>query len=226
MNERQRLALLISPIAAVTAAQFVGDALSPTLLVSAPLVLVALVPKNRVFVLTAPLVDFTPFLVVGLVRLLLTDPLFFILGRLHGRRALRWLEQRSASPHFVQRAERWFRRASYPIVAFSPSSIICALAGATGMPAVPFFITNVAGTIARMTLIWWIGDVFSEPLLEVVDFVRDYSVWLTGLTLVIVVFAFRRGRKRGTTLVESVDEAAKELHIADGDPTKGDDPRV
>lgn len=211
LTDRQQLTLLVVPIVVVQVAGTVADAISPTLLTEEPLLLIALIPRNRFFVLVAPQVDFAPFFVVGMVRLLLTDPLFYVLGRRYGERALRWVEQRSGSPRTVQTAERWFRRAAYPIVAITPNNVICVLAGATRMPPVPFLVTNFGGTIVRLVLIWWVGSVFSEPLLDVVDFVGDYRWWFTGATVAIVVFSVWRGRRSGRSPIESVDEVEAEL---------------
>ena len=216
LTERQQLALLVVPIIAITIAATVADAISPTLLTEEPLLLIALIPRNRFFVLVAPQVDFAPFFVVGMVRLMLTDPLFYLVGRRYGDRAIRWAERRSGSPRSVRSAERWFRRASYPIVAIAPNNMICVLAGATGMPPVPFLITNFGGTVARMALIWWVGTVFSEPLLDVVDFVADYRWWFTGATVAIVAFSVWRGRRAGTSPIESLDEVEEELEPEEG----------
>jgi membrane protein DedA with SNARE-associated domain len=211
LTDRQQLALLIVPIVAITVASTVADAISPTLLDEEPLLLEALVPRNRVFVLVAPQVDFLPFFVIGMVRLMLTDPIFYTVGRRYGDRAIEWAEKRSGSPRTVRTAEQWFRRAAYPIVAIAPSNLICTLAGATGMPPVPFLITNFAGTVARMALIWWIGDVFSEPLLDVVDFIADYRWWFTGLTVLLVAWSVWQGRRSGTSPIETLEEAEAEL---------------
>ena len=54
LTDQRRLALLVVPIVVIAVASSVGDALSPTLLVDAPLLLVALVPRNRFLVLAAP----------------------------------------------------------------------------------------------------------------------------------------------------------------------------
>lgn len=216
--DRGRLAYLVVPIVAVAVASSLGDALSPTLLVDAPLLLVALVPRNRFLVLAAPQLDFWPFFAVGMVRLALTDPLFYLFGRWYGDRAIEWTERRARAPGAVRALERWFRRAAYPIVAIAPNNLVCVLAGASGMSVAGFLLANLGGTAARMVLIWWVGEIFSEPLLEVIDFVGRYRWLFTAATVVVVTASVWRARRRHTSEIETVEEVAEELAAPDDDP--------
>jgi membrane protein DedA with SNARE-associated domain len=207
---------------AVTAVAQVGDALAPTLLVEHPLLLVAMIPRTRYLVLTAPLVDVVPFFVVGLVRLVLTDPVFFAFGRRYGDVGIRWIERKSGSPRTVQTAERWFRKASHPIVAVAPNNLVCVLAGATGMRTAPFLVLNLGGTAVRMALVVWVGDVFSDQLLDVTDFVGRYRWWLTGISVSLVTISVWRARHTGRSEIETVGEVEAELtEMAEDQPPGG-----
>lgn len=208
---RRRLTLLVVPMVIVAIAAYIGDALSPTLVVEAPLLLVALVPRNRVLVLAAPQLEFVPFFVVGMVRLALTDPLYYLFGRWYGDRAIAWAERHSGAPRTVRAIERWFRRLAYPVVLVAPNNVVCVLAGATGMSVPGFLLANLGGTALRMALIWFLGDVFSEPLLDVVDIIADYRWWFTGMTVALVALSIWRARRRGTSDLETVQEVEAEL---------------
>jgi len=210
-RERRRLALLVAPMVVVAIASTLGDALSPTLVVEAPLLLVALVPRNRFLVLAAPQLAFWPFFVVGMVRLALTDPLFYLFGRRYGDAAIRWTRRRAGAPGAVRALGRWFRRAAYPVVAVAPNNIVCVLAGASGMSVAGFLVANLGGTAARMILVYWVGDVFADPLLDIVDFVADYRWYLTAATVIIVTLSVLRARRRHRFELETVDEVADEL---------------
>lgn len=221
-SSRASLTLLVVPMVAVTAVAQVGDALAPTLLVEHPLLLVAMIPRTRYLVLTAPLVGVVPFFVVGLVRLVLTDPVFFAFGRRYGDVGIRWIERKSGSPRTVQTAERWFRKASHPIVAVAPNNLVCVLAGATGMRTAPFLVLNLGGTAARMALVVWIGDVFSDQLLDVTDFVGRYRWWLTGISVSLVTISVWRARHTGRSEIETVGEVEAELtEMAEDQPPGG-----
>lgn len=210
-RSRRRLALLVVPMVMVQVFAVIGDAISPTLLVEAPLLLEALIPRNRFLVLVAPQLDFWPYFLVGLGRLLLTDPLFYLFGKRYGDAAITWTERRMGAPGSVRALERGFRRASYPIVVLASNNMICTLAGATGMSVPGFVIANFGGTVLRLVLIWWVGEAFSEPLLEVIDFVGRYRWWFTLATIVIVAWSVRRARRRHESAIETVDEIAEEL---------------
>jgi membrane protein DedA with SNARE-associated domain len=222
-SSRASLTLLVVPMVAVTAVAQVGDALAPTLLVEHPLLLVAMIPRTRYLVLTAPLVDVVPFFVVGLVRLVLTDPVFFAFGRRYGDVGIRWIERKSGSPRTVQTAERWFRKASHPIVAVAPNNLVCVLAGATGMRTAPFLVLNLGGTAVRMALVVWVGDAFSDQLLDVTDFVGRYRWWLTGISVSLVTISVWRARHTGRSEIETVGEVEAELtEMAEDQPPGGD----
>ena len=211
LDDRARLALLVVPIASIAVASSIGEAISPTLLVDAPLLLVALVPRNRYLVLAAPQLAFWPFFIVGMVRLTLTDPLFYLFGRRHGDAAIHWTERRVGAPGSVRRLEQGFRRAAYPVVAIAPNNLVCVLAGASGMSIGGFLLANLGGTAARMVLIWWLGSVFSEPLLDVVEFVSRYRWVLTAATVIVVAVSVWRARRSHRSDIETPEEVADEL---------------
>jgi membrane protein DedA with SNARE-associated domain len=217
LNARTRLALLVVPIALIAIASSIGEAIAPTLLVDAPLLLVGLVPRNRYLVLAAPQLAFWPFFIVGMVRLTLTDPFFYVFGRNYGDAAIHWTERRVGAPGSVRRLEQWFRRAAYPIVAIAPNNLVCVLAGASGMSIRGFLLTNLGGTAARMVLIWFLGEVFSAPLLDVVEFVAEYRWILTVLTVLIVAVSVWRARRGHRSEIETPEEVAEELGLQEPD---------
>jgi len=68
-------------------------------------------------------------------------------------------------------------------------------------------------------LIWWLGDVFSEPLLDVIDFVGRYRWMFTAGTVLLVAGSVWRARHRGRSEIETVDEVADELAELEDAPT-------
>jgi membrane protein DedA with SNARE-associated domain len=156
------------------------------------------------------------FLSVALIRELIGDPLFYLFGRRYGDVGIRWIEKRSGpDAPFLRTVERVFRRAAYVVVTVWPINVVCLLAGATKMRPLPFFALNITGTVVRVTLIFFLGDLLSEPLHDIAAFITRYQWYLTPITFAIVALSLWRQGRRGRGPVESVDELQAELAEAD-----------
>src|SRR4051795_8724034 len=131
---RRTLALLVTPIVVLVIASSVGDALTTTWAQDHPLALITLNARNRILVLTTNQLDALPYYTVGTLRLLVSDPLFYLLGVFYGERAVAWMEQKAPTyGGFLRKVEKWFGKASYPLVFIAPNNFICLVAGAAGM---------------------------------------------------------------------------------------------
>src|SRR5690606_40275611 len=90
----------------------IGDALATTLATTHPLTLVALNARNRNLVLVTNELDAVSFYVVATIRLLISDPLFFLLGYWYGDAAVTWMERRTRTwGSTMRQVERWFGKA-------------------------------------------------------------------------------------------------------------------
>jgi hypothetical protein len=67
--DRKAIALFAIPMAVLTVLGWVGDALAPSLLDRAPLLLLVCNPRLRNLVLVSPMVDVGPFVLVAVGRL-------------------------------------------------------------------------------------------------------------------------------------------------------------
>lgn len=195
---RRRLALLIVPIVALVIAANVGDALATTLATTNPLALVALNARSRNLVLVTNELDPLSFYVVATARLLISDPLFFLLGYWYGEAAVTWMEKRTRTwGSTMRQVERWFGKAAYPLVFIAPNNVICLMAGAAGMSVVGFFLTNLAGTLVRLYFIRRVGEAFEAPIDDLLGFLADYRIPLLILSVALVaatsLFELRRG---------------------------------
>jgi membrane protein DedA with SNARE-associated domain len=203
-------------MAVLTILGWIGDAFAPSLLDRAPLVLLVFNPRLRNLVLVSPTVDFVPFVVVAVVRLVISDPLFYWFGRRYGDVSIRWMERKlGPGAGAVLWAEKAYRKAAWPVVALIPNNLVCLLAGATGMAWVGFAIVNVTGTFVRVLGVRLLGQAFSDPILAVNAWIGRNRLVLTaitfGITLVLIGRSARRGRDRLETpevLAEELDEAA------------------
>lgn len=218
-GRRRALYLLLAPIVVLTALAYVGDALAPTLAVEHPVWLILLNTRKRYLALTATSIDPVTFFVVGVGRQMLSDPLYFLLGRRYGDASVRWLERKLGDgAASVTIYEDWFKKAAYPMVAVAPNAIISVLAGASKMKAGVFLALNLGGTVVTLILLRIFGDVFSGPLDSVLEFLRRYQWPLTALSVALVVILMVTGKKTGATELGSISEMERELDRDDDGP--------
>jgi membrane protein DedA with SNARE-associated domain len=206
------LAWFAIPLAVLTAVGYLGDAFSPTLIDSAPLVLLGSSARLRNMLLVSPQVDAVPFFVVAVARLVIADPLFFAFGRKYGDVAIRWMEHKLGSgATVVLWMERGFKKAAWPMIALMPNNWICLLAGATGLGWVPFLIVNIGGTMVRVALVRMLGDAFANPILDVTDWITDHRLPLTVITFALVLLTVAHAQRSGRDVIETPAELADEL---------------
>jgi len=197
--------VLVAVIAVLGVAGSVATALTGPLATRHPLLLIVLEARNRNLIL-ARHVALVPFIVVGTVRRVLSDPLYWLLGWWYGDRAIRWLERKGGGGILVTYTERVFSKAAYPMVFLFPGIVVCSLAGATGMPFVWFLIVNVAGTVATVSVLRLSGDLLGGPVDAVLGFFSHHLVATTGVTVGLVVVSLVLNRLQGGSELPPVDE--------------------
>lgn len=208
---------------AFTIAAWVGDSLLSLLVDRHPALLIALNARNRNMVLAKGYLDWWTFFGIGIIRLVVSDPLFFLLGRWYGDSAVRWMERRAPTYGGLMRTgERWFGKASYPLLAIAPNNVICLFAGAGGMTFPVFLALNVAGTAVRLGLLWFFGDVASDPLDWLRELITENRLPVLAISVGLVALSILNERRSGGTeiggLLHLEDEVAK-----DGDTAEADD---
>ena len=208
--------LVVVPIVALIVAAYVGDALTTTWADRHPLLLTLLNARSRVLVLTTNQLDPVSYYVAAGLRLLASDPLFYLLGRWYGDAMVVWVEKRSKTfGEQVRLYERAFTKAAYPLVFFAPNPYICLFAGASGMPLGSFFGINIVGTVVRLYLIRRVGEAFDAPIKSVLRFFDRYRLPLLVISVALVVFVIWNDRRHGK------DEIGSMLDLAEHPP---DDP--
>jgi membrane-associated protein len=187
LDDRRTLVLLVTPIVVIIAVGTVANALTPLLLKQHPLVLIAGEARNRNLLLAASRVSVVPFVLVGVARRMVSDPLFFALGHLYGDRAVAWIESRLGGGSLLSRVTtEGFRRFSGLMVFLFPGSLVCVLAGASGMRVRTFLALNLAGTVAAVLVLRAFAAVLKGPVGAVQRFNDRYVVLLTVLSVVAV----------------------------------------
>jgi membrane protein DedA with SNARE-associated domain len=209
-RDRIRLFVLVSPIVVLSIAATVADWFAAAIITREPVLQILLNPRLRYLALASNQLDAVTFFAVSFVRLVLTDPLYYLLGLWYGDRAVRWVERNWTGEGSLKATERWFRRAAYPVVALAPNGLVCILAGATGMAPPVFIALNVGGTIARLILVRIFASALEEPLDWLLRFIGRYQWWLVGLSVALGLVQFtqnRRSRRREAQVTAETDEA-------------------
>jgi membrane protein DedA with SNARE-associated domain len=210
---RSRVALVVAPIVALIIAGYTGDALTTTLADKHPLLLVLLNARSRILVLTTNQLDAISYYLAAGLRLLASDPLFYLLGRWYGDAMIVWVENRSKTfGEQIRLYEQLFAKAAYPLVFIMPNPYICLFAGASGMRVGSFFTLNIAGTVARLYLIRRLGEAFDEPIQAVLGFFGRYRLPLFVISVALVVFIVWNDRRKGK------DEIGSMLDLAEHPP--------
>jgi len=235
---RLKLSFVVVPLVIVVIASWVGDALAPSLIANAKdggqggLWLITLNARNRNLLLATNYLEWWEYYPVGFVRLLVSDPLFYLLGWWYGDGAVRWMERRTRTfGSIVRRAQGWFGKAAGPLVVIMPNNFICLFAGSAGMRPAVFLTLNVVGTAGRLFLVRWLGAELTAPIDGLVDFIREYRIPLTVLSVAFVGLTIWQETRKGETELEAllnledeIEEAEDELaHEHDADGTVPDD---
>lgn len=222
-TDRRTLTLLVVPIVGLIIASNVGDALTTTLATTHPLTLIALNSRSRILVLVTNELDAVSYYGVATLRLMLSDPLFFLLGYWYGETAVAWMEKRTRTfGSSMRQAENWFGRAAYPLVFLAPNNFICLFAGAAGMSRVGFMITNLAGTLVRLYLIRRVGEAFEAPIDDVLGFLADYRIPLLILSVVAVAATGLMELRKGDSELDAVMHLDDDLPLDDDQGPEAD----
>lgn len=215
-DKRIPLPWLITPIVVMSVTGTIADIVGPKLVLEHPLLQMFFNPRNRYLLLAAPQVDLIPFFVVGFLRLTLTDPIGYVLGRQYGEAALKWAgEKMGDGGRFIGRVERFFGKAAPVIILIAPNLYMCILAGASGMKVRTFAALNITGTICRLILFRIAGDAFREELNTVLDWIGRNQKWLIIASFVFVALQSARSRKRGT--LETPGEIEREIEALEAE---------
>lgn len=216
---RRTLTLLLIPIITIVVVGTIGNAIHPALLKSHPMWLLAMEPRGRYLLLVANKdVALVPFVIVAVIRKLLSDPFFFILGHLYGDNAVAWVERRfDNNSGMVRRIERLFRRAAPVMVFFFPGALVCVLAGAAGMSVRAFAFFNVTGTFVVVIFYYLVAGTIEGPLNAINDFYSNNFKWLLIVSVGLTLFWLWDQRRKGKmpSLATSEEELERGEPAAD-----------
>lgn len=223
------LRTIIGLVIVSQSAALLGDLFLAGIVDREPALLIALNPRNRNLALATTQLSAAVYYSVGFIRLVASDPLYYLLGYWYGERAIAWTERRSRTyGPLIRDGERLFRRASLPLIFAAPNNIICAMSAATGVRLRTFIALNLSGTVVRLIVIRQLGEVFQSPIEKVIDLIARYRVPLLILSAIGVAWTifgeFRSKDSELETLLHLEDPEADGDTAPDGDADTGTDP--
>jgi membrane protein DedA with SNARE-associated domain len=193
--------VLIGLVLLSQAAAMVGDLALAEFVDRHPALLIALNPRNRNLALATNQLDAVTYYGIGFFRLVASDPVYYLLGFWYGERALAWVQRRSRTyGPLIDDGERFFRRASYPLIFAAPNNVICALSAATGVRLWTFVALNLSGTVTRLVVVRQLGLAFQSPIQSVIDFIARYRtpvLIVSAIAVAWTVFGEFRGSGTG-----------------------------
>lgn len=190
--------VVVGTLIAFVVASNLGNLFLPVLVTERPLLFIALNAQNRNLALASGELDAWSFYLVGFIRLVGPDPLFFLLGRWYGDGAIRWMERKAPTyGELLRQLEAWFDKARFVVVAIAPNNPVCLFAGAAGMSWGAFMAANVVGTVGRLALIRGFADLFDGPLGSLRGFIGEYRLPLLAVSFVLVGLTIWSDRKAG-----------------------------
>jgi membrane protein DedA with SNARE-associated domain len=188
--------VLIGCVAALWILGFITGGAAPELLKNHPLTLMALSPRYRWMVIASPKISLVPFMGVGVIRLLASDPIYFMLGWVYGDKALEFFEDAMGKPA-MESTQRFFVRAGTVMALFFAGPIICVLAGAARLNPKRFFTLDLIGTVAVVAVLRMFSKQIEGPINSFLHFNAKYSRWLLVVTVTFSIIAVMRiGSKR------------------------------
>ena len=215
---RRQLWFVVGPLIVLVAMSYTAEAIWPQIVESHPLWLIALSSRTRYLLATTNNLDAFSYYTVGTLRLLVSDPLFYLLGVWYGDRAVSWMERKSPSiGGQIRTMEQYFGVAAYPLVFLSPNNYICLFAGSSGMKAKWFIPLNVSGTIARLIAVRVLGDVFESPISGALDFVGRYRWQFLVGSVVLVLISIASDRIQGKSEIGSLRDLADDVEAPSDD---------
>jgi membrane protein DedA with SNARE-associated domain len=213
---RRAVTLVSIPLIFLVIISYVGDAMAPSLVDRHPAWLIALNARTRNLALVTNDLDPWTYYGIGFVRLVVSDPLFFLLGYWYGDAAVEWMERRTRTwGQMLRQVEKWFGKAAYPIVFIAPNNYICLFAGAAGMSLRAFVVLNVSGSLFRLWLVRVFGRAFEAPIDAVVDWIGDNRGILLVVTVGLVLVSIALEARSGETEVGSLARLDEELDEAE-----------
>lgn len=210
-------------------AAWLGDLFLAAVIDREPLLLIALTPRLRNLAVAANAIgaDINPitatqYYIVGFLRLVASDPLYFLIGFWYGDRALAWTKRRSRTyGEYIDEAGGWFNKLAYPLIFAAPNNIVCLLSGAFGIKVRTFMMLNLSGTVVRLFLVRQFASVFESEITSVVGFVGNNRLPIFVISAALVAWTVFGEFRGDNAEIKGLIDLETEAEGATADPSSG-----
>lgn len=192
-----RLPVLVVISAAGVGLSTVSTGLTAGLLPTRPGLLFALNPSQAIALLVAHRMPFAVYMVVGVVRLLVTTIAPYLLGRLYGRPGLERVVRSTRGRHLLDRYTRPVRSMALVSLFLSAAAVVAGVAGLARVRPGAFVAFTVVGSAARLAVLWWLAGIFSGQLDQVHAFIVrwQWPLLIAGIAVSGAVIWWRSPRR-------------------------------
>ncbi|MDQ3737877.1 MAG: hypothetical protein M3337_01750 [Actinomycetota bacterium] len=166
-----------------------------------PEAVMALSSRNRYLVLAIGSgISPAAYVAIAAVRLGVAFAVCHMLGRAYRDDAYRWfIKYLGMNTESIRSLEQGFSKAQWVLVPFFVgSNIVAVITGVERTPPARLIALFGVGLAGRLALIWWLANVFEEPLTDFLEFVARYQWWVIIGSIVLVVAVNARNMRRGS----------------------------
>jgi membrane protein DedA with SNARE-associated domain len=222
---KRTVTIVVAILITFTVAGTLGNIFLAPLRKDHPLIVLLLDARNRQLILVSNRMDLVPFIAVGVMRRMVSDPLYYMLGYWYGEGAVRWMEQKLGSGGGVVRTvERIFGKAAPVMVFLFPGAPVCVLAGASGMSPIVFALCNLGGTISVVVGLRVFSTAISGPIESLTSFVDHNAKWLALAAVLSTAYLFWQQRRTGTGEIQALTDLANDVRDSDTSRDQPSDP--
>jgi membrane protein DedA with SNARE-associated domain len=195
---RWQRGVVLALVAVSVTAAIAGNALTPVLLRTSPVALLAVLSSYAQMGLASARVDPVTLIAVAALRRWVGETIAYAAGRVFGGEALVWDQRRSgATLRFPERLnQRWWWLRDMVVVAV-PHPLLSAFFGVTRMPPARFVLLKLAGSVLTVTAFWYATQVAALPLGRAADFVEANTLVLTVVVAGAIGVWIMRSRRQG-----------------------------
>jgi membrane protein DedA with SNARE-associated domain len=212
---RTAVTVVVAILVCITVAGTLGNIFLAPLRREHPLAVLLLDARNRQLLLVSNRMDTVSFIVVGVLRRMFSDPLYYLLGHWYGENGVRWMEQKLGGGPLVSTLEKGFSKAAPLMVFLFPGVPVCVLAGATGMRPLVFVAWNFAGTLTAVIGLRLFSHALADPISHVTGFVDNNAKWFAIVAIVGSAIFFLQQRRTGTGEIQALTDLANEVDPGD-----------